>query len=125
MTGQMRDGGAGVSLRALLIAFALLALIAPAAFYGELVYGTTYMFASGVPAMAPLVILFLLTALNPLVRKTGLSGLTRRELLAIYGIVIVGGPLVTHGILAWMIPYSIIQQYLARAIPNWVTTYFA
>ena len=125
MTAETRTGRAGISLRALLISFVLLVLIAPAAYFGELVYGTTYMFASGVPAMAPLVILFLLTALNPLLGAVRIRPFTRAELLAVYGIVIVGGPLVTHGILAWMIPYNIVQQYLARAIPNWVTTYFA
>ena len=108
-----------------MLAFALLILIAPAAFYGELVYGSTYTFASGVPAMAPLVILFVLTALSPAIRRLGLRPLSRRELLAIYGIVIVGGPLVTHGILAWMLPYQIIQQYLARAIPTWESAYFS
>ena len=53
----------GVSRRAVVLAFVLLVLIAPAAFYGELAYGATYMFASGVPAMAPLVLLFLLLSL--------------------------------------------------------------
>lgn len=74
--------------------------------------------------MAPLVILFLLTALNPVLRRVRATGLTRREILAVYAIVVVGGPLVTHGILAWMLPYNLIQQYLGRAIPAWVTTYF-
>ena len=123
--GEQRPVGERISLRALLLAFALLAVIAPGAFYGELVFGTTYMFASGVPAMAPLVILFLLTALNPAVTRLGFPGLARREILTIYGIVLVGGPLVTHGILAWMLPYQIIQQYLARAIRQWQTSYFA
>jgi len=125
MTDRRPDGGTGVSPRALAIAFVLLVLFAPAAFYGELVFGTCYTFGSGVPAMAALVALFALTALNPAARRLNLPGLTRRELLAIYSIVIVGGPLVTHGILAWMLPYQIVQQYLARAMPQWVTTYFA
>ena len=121
-TRRSREGG--VSLRVWLLALVLLLLIAPAAFYAELVYSTTYTFASGVPAMAPLVILFLLTALNPVLSRLRIRRLTRRELLATYGILIVGGPLVTHGILAWMLPYNIIQQYLARAIPHWERTYF-
>ena len=125
MTAERREGQASISLRALLVSFILLVLMAPAAYFGELVYGTTYTFASGVPAMAPLVILFALTALNPLLSAIRLRRFTRSELLTVYGVVIVGGPLVTHGILAWMLPYNIVQQYLARAIPHWATTYFA
>jgi len=125
MTAERREGQASISFRALLVSFILLVLMAPAAYFGELVYGTTYTFASGVPAMAPLVILFALTALNPLLSAIRLRRFTRSELLTVYGVVIVGGPLVTHGILAWMLPYNIVQQYLARAIPHWVTTYFA
>jgi uncharacterized membrane protein len=67
-----------VSPRALAIAFVLLVLFAPAAFYGELVFGTCYTFGSGVPAMAALVALFALTALNPAARRLNLPGLTRR-----------------------------------------------
>ncbi len=105
----------------MLIAFGLLVVLAPAAFYGELVYMSTYQFASGIPAMAPLVVLLLLTAVNPLAGRLGLRELTRRELLTIYSIVLVGSPLVTHGILAWMLPHTLIEYYLARAQPEWVT----
>ncbi len=118
---EISERAGGASRRAVVLAFALLVLIAPAAFYGELAYGATYMFGSGVPAMAPLVLLFLLAASNPLLgRKLGVS-LSRRELLAIYAVVLVGAPLVSHGILGWVLPYQITQQYLARAIPEWET----
>lgn len=113
--------GGGVSARAVVIALVLVVLIAPAAFYGEFLYGTTYEFGSGVPAMAPLVAVFLLAAVNSLLGRTWGKGLGRRELLAIYGIVLVGAPLVTHGILGWMLPMGISQRYLARAIPEWET----
>jgi hypothetical protein len=114
----------GLTLRAVTIAFCLLLLFAPAAFYGELVYSTTYAFATGVPAMAPLVVLFVLTALNWVPRRLGLRALTRRELLAIYGIVLVGGPLVSHSILAWMLPFNALQQYLGWMFPEWQEAYF-
>ncbi len=97
--GDGGGGASGVSRRVVAVALILVALIAPAAFYGEILFGTTYMFGSGVPGMAPLVILFLAAALNPLWRRAVGTGLGRRELLALYGIVVVGAPLVTHGIL--------------------------
>ena len=107
--------------RAVIIALLLLVLLAPAAFYGELVHMATYQFASGVPAMAPLVVVLLLTAANPLLGRLIGGRLTRRELLTIYCVVLVGAPLVSHGVLAWMLPHSLIQHYLARAQPEWQT----
>lgn len=114
----------GITTRAIAIALGLLVLIAPAAFYAELVYGIVYTFATGMPAMAPLVILFLLTLLNLPARRIGLNPLSRGELLSVYGIVLVGAPLVSHGILAWMLPFNLIQRYLVRAFPQWEPTYF-
>jgi hypothetical protein len=113
----------GVSRRAVVTGLVLIVLLAVAAFYGELLYGATYMFASGVPAMAPLTVLFLLAAASPFVHRFVGWQLGRRELLAVYGMVLVAAPLVTHGILAWMLPIGIMQQYLARAIPEWETTF--
>ncbi len=117
------SGRRGVSRRIVLLSFVLLVLLAPGAFYGELLYGTTYMFGSGVPGMAPLALLFVLAALNPLARRLRRKGFERRELLALYGVVVVGAPLVTHGILVWMLSTCVMQQYLARAIPEWETTF--
>jgi hypothetical protein len=109
----------GVTLRAVVIAFVLLVLFAPAGYYGELVYGSTYEFASGVPSMGALVALFVLTLGNGLIGRLGRRGLSRREVLSIYGIVLVGGPLMTHGILAWMIGHNLTPRFVARAIPEW------
>ena len=111
-----RAGTGGVTWRSVLLAFLLLVLVAPAAFFGEMVYGTTYMFGSGVPAMAPLAILFVAAALNLKLRRAGLS---RRELLAVYGTVLVGAPLVTHGILIWCLSSQAYMHYGARSTPEW------
>ena len=72
--GGGSDGG-GVSRRVIILSLVLLVICAPIAFYGEVVYGTIYMFGAGVPGMAPLVILFVLAALNRLVaqRRRGVS----------------------------------------------------
>jgi len=113
----------GTPLRALLTAFALLILLAPAGFYGELVYRGTFDFSAGAPAMAPLFVLFLLALINPALGRIGLRAFQRRELLVIYTIVLVGSPLISHGLLPWLLPYTIAQQYLSRAIVEWQTSY--
>ena len=119
-----REGsGGGVSRRVIVLSLVLLVLLAPAAFYGEVLYGTIYTFGSGVPGMAPLAILFILAALNRVGARKRRGGFSRRELLAVYGIVVVGAPLVTHGILVWMLSTPVTQQYLARAMPEWETTF--
>ena len=119
----MRDERAGgVTPRAVLVAFALLILIAVGAFYVEIAWNKIYMFASGVPAMAPVVLLFVLTGVAgiPALRR---AGLTRRELLTVYCITLVGGPLVSHGVLFWMLPKVIAYYYVARVQPLWETTF--
>jgi hypothetical protein len=112
----------GVTARAVIIAFLLIVAVSVAAFYVELAWRKVYMFASGVPAMAPVVLLFLLTGAMslPVLRRIAL---TRRELLTIYSIVLVGGPLVGHGILFWMLPKVIAYYYQARIQPLWETTF--
>jgi len=116
-----RDGG--VNTRTICIAFFFLILIAIGGYYGELFYGASYMFASGVPSMASIFLLFVLGGINMLLHRTGRAGLSRRELLSVYAIVLVGGPLMTHGILAWMIGHDLAPRYFARAIPEWQTAF--
>lgn len=80
----------GVTVRAVLVAFILLVLVSVGAFYIELAWRKVYAFSSGVPAMAPVVLLFLLAAAagTPLFRRIAF---TRAELLTIYTILLVGG----------------------------------
>ncbi len=113
----------GLSLRAVLLAFAILIVIAPMGFYGELMYKAVYDFGGGAPAVAPLAFLFLLTALNPRVRRLGWRPFSRRELLAVYVIVLIGAPLISHGCLPWLIPYNVAQRYSALAVPARETPY--
>jgi len=114
-----QSAGTGVSGRAVALALFLLIPVSVGGYYGELVYGASYYFAAGVPAMAPLFLLFLLAALNPALRMIGRRSFSRRDLLATYVIVLVGGPLMTHGILAWVIGHNLAPRYFARAITEW------
>lgn len=80
-------------------------------------------FGSGVPDPAPFVALFLLTALAiPAVVSRWLR-LTRGQLLFVCAVVLVGAPLISMGGLGWMLPMSIYQHYVARAIPEWERTF--
>ncbi len=126
-----RDRAGGVTARAVLAALVLLVLVTLVGFYVELCWYKTYDFTGGVPATAPAVVLFILAALSGS-RFLRRFGFTRRELLVIYSMLMVAGPLSSHGILFWMLPKSIVYYYAARAQPTWeqillphVPTWFA
>jgi len=114
----------GVTRRAVLIAFVLLMLLSVAGLYVELVYDLSYNFAALVPPIAPLALLFLLLALNPVLARWKRRALSRRETLTIYAMLTVGGPLMSHGILLWWLSCSIGQPYFGRAVPQWEGTFF-
>jgi len=118
MSTSSDRGRGGVTPRALVIAFILLIAVAVGALYVEIAWRRVYMFGTGVPSMASVSLLFVLTALMT-TRWLRRVGLTRRELLAIYAIVLVGGPLVSHGTLFWMIPKTIAYYEGARVNTLW------
>ncbi len=111
----------GVTWRAVVIALVLLLALAPVAFYLDIVWDKATTFA-GIPAMAPVVALFLLTAAMglPLFRRAGLS---RRELLVIYSVLLVAGPLMSRGILGFMLVKSIHYHYMAGSFRDWQNTF--
>lgn len=115
------DRAGGVTLRAVLIAIGLLVVLTPVAFYVDIVWDKGTLFA-GIPAMAPVVLLFALTAVAglPFLRR---AGLTRRELLVIYSVLLVGGPLVSRGILGFMLVKSIHYHYFASVFRDWQNTF--
>jgi hypothetical protein len=108
-----------ISGRALITAAVLLVLVMVAGLYIELIYYLSYRFAGGVPPIAPLAIALLLAILNPALPKLGLRAFSRRELLVIYAILSVGAPLMSHGLLWWLLSCSVGQRYLAAANPGW------
>lgn len=118
-SAERGDSARGVNPRVVVLGLALSVLIAVAAFYADLLYFVSYRFSAGAPAAAPVAALFVLTALatiGPLGRSLRLA---RTELLAVYAIVLAGAPLVSHGVLGYMLPHSIFQQFGARTYPEW------
>jgi hypothetical protein len=111
----------GLTVRAVSLALVLIFLLLVAAFYLEFVTKLAYSFTTLVPPVAPLGVLFLLALLNPrLARRRGLS---RRELLVVYGLVTIGAPLMAHGILMWFLSSTIGWQYYAQVNPQWAPTF--
>jgi glucan phosphoethanolaminetransferase (alkaline phosphatase superfamily) len=83
-----------------LVAFVLLVLLAPFTFYVEVVVHRYYEFPVGA---VPVAVLFLATATMSIPGLKRL-GLTRRELLVVYCVVVVGGWLYKYSVLFYMIP---------------------
>ncbi len=111
----------GVTRRAVTIALILLVMVAFFNFYVEMLWKggwDLWMVSSGCPAMTPVFALFLLTAAMRLPRFRR-QGLTRQELLAVYAIVLVGAPVVTYEVLAWVLVKSVHYYCFARTIPYW------
>jgi len=118
---EIDERAGGVTTRAVVIAFVLLTVLSVAAFYESLLWRVDWSFTSSVPAVAQFNVLVLLAAAMAL-PVFARRGLTRRELLTIYSILLVSAPIVSLGILYWMLPKSIVVYYLARANPAWETT---
>ena len=110
--GKAKHDAGGVTLRAAVIGLALLFFFGLVSFYVDIAWNKVE-FLSRTPAAGPLVALFLLTGAMglPVFRR---SGLTRRELLVIYAMLLVGGPLVSRMVLPWMLASAIHFHYLAR-----------
>lgn len=113
-------GAKGLSARAVAVGLALVVTIASVAVYADIIYNSAWTFGSGSPCIAGLASLLLLAVVNP---RLGPRGLTRRELLAVYCIALVGGTLVTKGILGMMLSSVVGLQYYGQARPHWQTTF--
>jgi len=123
-----RDARRGVTWRAALISLVVVAITAPAIFYGEVVWfrATPHFWAggwsSGVPAPWPLTVLFLLTALTsiPAVRRLRL---TRPELLTVYSVILVVTPLFGMHVLFYLLPKVPSYRYYSLTQPLWESTF--
>ncbi len=122
----MADSGrihvSGLSARAVVISLALIFLLILAGFYLEFVTKLAYSFNTLAPPLAPLGVLFLLAALNPILVRWRV-GLGRRELLTVYILTTVGAPLMAHGTLMWFLSSSVGWQYYAHAAPQWAPAF--
>ncbi len=111
----------GVTWRAAAIAMVIVAITAPAIFYGEVVFASrnwNIFWSSGVPAPWPLTVLFLLTALTSIPAFRRLR-LTRPELLTIYSVVLVVTPLFGIHVLFYLLSKVPSFYHIGRIEPMW------
>jgi hypothetical protein len=106
----------------MLAGLAILALLAPVSFFLEILWGGQSIVA-GAPAPLPIVLLCLLAAITatPLLGRARFS---RQELLVVYVMVLVGGPLFNTNVLFYLIPKVVTYYYLAYGNPLWAPTIF-
>lgn len=119
MESEGRTQKKQITSRTFIAGLVLVVLIAVASFYVTIVDFAAYRFGNGVPAPAPFAVLFLITAIVslPVIRRY--LHPSRAELLAVYVMTLAGAPLLSWGVLGWMLPHSIVPRYLARAMPSW------
>jgi hypothetical protein len=99
----------------------LLIALVPVTFFVEIAWNNAQVFV-GVPAMGPVVLLFAITGLLslPALRRIGF---TRRELLTMYTILLVAGPLVSRSTTAWVLASSISYYWMSQVHIIWQTTF--
>ena len=115
----------GVTWRAAAIAMVIVAITAPAIFYGEVVFASrnwNVFWSSGVPAPWPLTVLFLLTALTSIPAFRRLR-LTRPELLTIYSVVLVVTPLFGIHVLFYLLSKVPSFYHIGRIEPMWESAF--
>lgn len=111
----------GVTPRAILVAIALLLVVAPGVLYYEVGWRAGFVVTGG-PAVWQLALLMLLAALMGLPALSR-RGLTRRELLTVYCVLLVAAPLYSSTVIFYVLPKAAIYYYMARANPIWETTF--
>lgn len=116
----LRGGAPRITARAVVLGLFLVLVVDAVAMWADVIINSAWTFGSGSPCIAALVLLLLLSVVNP---RFGARGLTRGELLTIYCLVLVGGALMTKGILGLILPNVIALRYYAHARPAWETTF--
>ena len=99
-----------------------MSLLSLVSYYVVIVRGAAYDFNAGVPAPAIFSLLFVFCGIASLPGLHRFIGLRRGEMLTVYAMLMAGGPMVSWGTLAWMLPHSVIQRYMAGALPDWEKT---
>lgn len=128
-----REGVAGVTVRAVLIALVLSVVSVAWIHQASLVQTPGLLYAPvylcSVPPVPALMFLVLLMAARPVLRAVRIRRFTRRELLVVYAFLVVAIPPVTFGIIELLLPWITAPVYfstaqaptaeLAARLPSW------
>ena len=111
----------GVTSRSVLLALLLVVVTTPAAFLAGTLWQVEVLTADA-PAVWPTTLLVLLAAAAgfPLLRRLRF---TRREVLAVYSMVLVAAPLSAYTVMFYVLPKVILYYHVARANPVWESTF--
>jgi len=113
-----------VTLRTVVVAILLLAIVGLLGFWIDCYYRASGRFGAGIPASGPFVLLFLLAgvaALSPFGRRLALS---RRQVLGIFMIVSAGAPVISYKVMESILVHATIQRYLGMTTyPAWQDTF--
>jgi hypothetical protein len=101
-----------VTAPVIIVAILLLLLMGLLGFWLDIYYRASARFGAGVPASGPFALLFLLAAAATLLPLRSRFKPTRRQVLAIYIIVLVGAPVVSYKVMESMLVHATIQRYL-------------
>ena len=112
-----------VSARAVIVAGVLLLILLPVSFFVEQATNSSRGFSERVPPIAALGLTFLVTAINQL-RARRRRGLGRQDVLTVYILLTIGGPLVSLGVMLWFLSCSMGHLYYVRIMPQWQSTFF-
>jgi hypothetical protein len=120
---QRREPGTGdVTPRVVLAAILLLALSGVVGFWLDCYYRVNSRFGAGTPASGPFVLLFLLAGAATLLGRR--LTLTRRQLFAIYMIVLIPAPVISYKGMESILVHATIQRYLGMTTHlDWQDTF--
>ncbi|MDH4209485.1 MAG: hypothetical protein OEV76_11470, partial [Anaerolineae bacterium] len=93
------------------VAVVLLLVLGVLGFWLEIYYRAAGRFGAGIPASGPFFLLFVLAAAATVLGLRRL-GLTRKQLLSVYAIVLVGAPVTSYKVMGSMLVHATIQRYL-------------
>jgi hypothetical protein len=122
---QQRAAAAGIAVRAVVAALLLLLVLLPVSFFVEQATNSSRGFSERVPPIAGLGLTFLLTVFTQLWARRRRRGLGRQEILTVYILLTIGGPLVSLGVMLWLLSCSLGPQYYVRIMPQWQTAFFS
>jgi hypothetical protein len=118
------DAAGRVSGGTVAVGILLLLVLGVLGFWFDIYAWAAPRFGAGVPASGPFAVLFLLAGAATILPVGRRLKATRRQLLAIYMIVLVSAPVVSYKVMEYLLVHATIQRYLGMTVqPLWQDTF--